>query len=108
MGCEPAQVQLARAVAAADLTGAELFEALMRNSIDGVVIADAVSGRILATSDSECRLTGYDRDELVGRYPAEVGLVSADDIEAAAARTERGQGGVYEFAMRRKRSGGSR
>ena len=76
--------QAQRAVASPHrLAGAEdlgLFGRLLRGSFDSIVLSDRASEWILEVSDSFETLTGYTRDELVGRTAIELQIVENDDV----------------------------
>ena len=84
--------------------GADVFvEALLRFASDGIAVSERESGRFVVVSDSYCALTGYARDELVGRTSVELGLVADHEVRSEALG---GSGqepvGVYELGIRRK------
>ncbi|MGO9900880.1 MAG: PAS domain-containing protein [Solirubrobacteraceae bacterium] len=65
--------------------------------------ANRVSRRFLEASRSFCALTGYSREELIGRTATEVGLI-ADDAQRAlvSANADRGRAGPPEIEIRCK------
>ncbi len=65
----------------------DLFEALLRRSLDGVIVADRESRRILAVNDAFCAMCGYEEAELVGRTALEVGFAAADAARSESIRT---------------------
>ena len=78
-------------------------EALMEHAIDAISVADGPSGRIVVVSDSYCVLTGYAREELIGKTPDELGLLS--DKSARAQGVRRAAEGIrelHELQLRRK------
>ena len=82
---------------------AKLLEGLMEHSQDAITLNDGVSRRFLAVSDSFCVLTGYSREELIGRTAREVGLIGDDPRRSAAvANAGHGIGAVIEPEVRRK------
>ncbi len=54
-------------------SGLEPFEAIFRNSTDGLTLM-ADDGRYLDVNDEFLRVTGYSRNQVVGRTPAELGV----------------------------------
>jgi PAS domain S-box-containing protein len=87
--------------ATADYRG--LFGAFLKHSFDGIVLNARESRWILEVSDSFCTLTGYAREELIGRTSVELGLVVEDDLRAeATGRADRGQQGLYQTRLQRK------
>ena len=77
-----------------------LVDGLMEHSQDPITLNDRASQRFLGVSDSFCALTGYNREELLGRTAIEVGLIGETPQRAAAlASAERGLGVVYEPAI---------
>ena len=84
-------------------TGEELFRLLLRHSLDGIVVNETTSRKILEASESFCALTGYAREELVGRTSIELGLVDEDEVHAEATRSaDAGLEGRYETRLRRR------
>ncbi|HWF51494.1 MAG TPA: PAS domain-containing protein [Solirubrobacteraceae bacterium] len=75
--------------------------ALLRYASDAIAVSDVDSGRYLVVSDSYCSLTGFAREELVGRTSVELGLV-ADATARARALRRAGAGEMHELRLRRK------
>jgi PAS domain S-box-containing protein len=87
--------------ATADYRG--LFGALLKRSFDGIVLNARESQWILEVSDSFCALTGYAREELIGRTSVELGLVADDELRAEVKqRAAEGVEGLYEARLRRR------
>lgn len=84
--------------------GADVFvEALLRFASDGIAVSERESGRHVVVSDSYCALTGYARDELIGRTSVELGLVADHEVRAEAlGGADEEPAGVYELRIRRK------
>src|SRR5262249_11110424 len=49
----------------------EMFSKAYNNSPIAMAIRDAESGRLVQCNDAYCALTGYPRDEVIGRTPEE-------------------------------------
>ena len=80
---------------------------MLRGSLDSITLNDREPKWILEVSDSFEALTGYGRNELIGRTSLELGLVDRDEVHTrSSARTPAGIEGTYEAQLRRK--GGSR
>lgn len=76
---------------------------LTERAQDAVTLNDRVSRRFLEVSDAFCALTGYRREELLGRTATEVGLIDQSAQRAAAiASAEGGIGVVFEPVIRCK------
>ena len=84
--------------------GAEEFvSVLLRYASDAIALSDRASGRFVVVSDSYCGLTGYARDELIGRTSVEIGLVADHATRwAALDRADQDLGVMYELRIRRK------
>lgn len=79
---------------------APLFETLLRRSFDGIVLNARASRRMIEVSDAFCRMTGYERAELLGRTSVELGLVDAHGTrDVATQQADAGQEGLYETRM---------
>jgi diguanylate cyclase (GGDEF)-like protein/PAS domain S-box-containing protein len=80
-----------------------LFGALLRGSFDGIVLSDSGTEWIVALSDSFEVLSGYNRNELVGRTPVELELVRDDEVHRRSVSDARaGLEGMYETTLRRR------
>jgi diguanylate cyclase (GGDEF)-like protein/PAS domain S-box-containing protein len=80
-----------------------LFGVLLRGSFDGIVLSDSDSEWILAVSDSFEAMSGYSRNELVGRTSLELELVRDDEVHRrSVAQARAGLEGMYETTLRRK------
>lgn len=87
--------------APADYRG--LFAALLEHAHDGIVISDANDGWMLECSRSFAALTGYEREELLGRTSIELALIEPDVRRAALASVQRvGADGGFRTRLRRK------
>ena len=84
--------------------GAEEFvSVLLRYASDAIAVSDRASGRFVVVSDSYCALTGYARDELIGRTSVEIGLVADHATRSEALdRADQDLGAMYELRIRRK------
>jgi PAS domain S-box-containing protein len=77
--------------------------ALLRYASDAIAVSDRGSGRFLVVSDSYCVLTGYARDELIGRTSVELGLVADDAVRSEALDgADHELGAIRELRIRRK------
>lgn len=80
-----------------------LLDVVLRGSLDAIVLNARKSRWILELSDSFEALTGYRREEMIGRTSIEVGLVEFDEARRESTRrADEGSGGVYETRLRRK------
>ena len=52
------------------------------SAFDAIVLTEPASHSIVEVNDSFCALTGYEREQLIGRTPVEIGLVPADASDA--------------------------
>ncbi|HWF35039.1 MAG TPA: PAS domain S-box protein [Solirubrobacteraceae bacterium] len=75
--------------------------ALLSYATDAIAVSDRESGRYLVVSESYCALTGYSREELVGRTSVELGLV-ADASARSRALSRALAGEMHELRLRRK------
>ena len=84
--------------------GADVFvEALLKFASDGIAVSERESGRFVVVSDSYCALTGYARDDLIGRTSVELGLVADREVRSEAlGGADEEPAGVYELRIRRK------
>jgi PAS domain S-box-containing protein len=74
-----------------------------RYASDAIAVSDRDSGRFLVVSDSYCALTGYARDELIGRTSVELGLVADDAVRSEALDgADHELGAIRELRIRRK------
>jgi PAS domain S-box-containing protein len=87
----------------------ERFAKAFRASPDGLVISRISDGVILEVNDSWAELSGYDRDELIGKSTIDLGLYldPADRRRMLAILKEQNYVRDFEFAIKRK-SGESR
>jgi PAS domain-containing protein len=81
--------------------GADVFvEVLLRSASDGIAVSERESGRFVVVSDSYCELTGYARDELIGRTSVALGLVADHAVRSEAlGGGDQGAAGVCELRM---------
>jgi PAS domain S-box-containing protein len=82
----------------------ERFGKAFRTSPDALVISRISDGVILEANDSFVSLSGYDRDEVIGRSPIDLGLYvdPADRRRMVAILEEQNYVRDVEFAMKRK------
>lgn len=96
----------AQPIAVDDTEGLGLFGVVLRGSLDSIILSDRDTEWILEVSDSFEVLTGYGREDLVGRTSLEVGLVEPDEVRArSSAQAQAGIEGTYETQLRRKDGG---
>jgi len=55
----------------------EKFKRIFESSLDAVTINDVADGRYLEVNDEFTTLTGYEREEVIGKTPGELGIWSA-------------------------------
>ena len=80
-----------------------LFNALLAHAYDSIVISSAQDGWILECSESFVALTGYSRDELLGRSSLELQLIDPGiRVAALEAARQQGSAGGFETPLRRK------
>lgn len=82
----------------------ERFSKAFRASPDALVISRVSDGVILEVNDSWCSLSGYDRDESLGKSTIELGLYDDPTVRQrmVAILNERNSIRDFELAMRRK------
>jgi PAS domain S-box-containing protein len=87
-----------------DSMSADVFvAALLTYASDAIAVSDRDSGRFLVVSDSYCALTGYARDELIGRTSIELGLVADHAVRSEAlGAADHELGAIRELRIRRK------
>jgi PAS domain S-box-containing protein len=85
-------------------TSEERFEKAFHASPDAMVISRVSDGTILEVNDRFVSLSGYQRDELIGKSPAVLNLFvdPADRQRAVAILREHNCVRDFEFAMRRR------
>lgn len=88
----------------------EVFAKAFRISPDAILISSIVDGRIIDANDSFFRITGYTRDEVIGRSTEELGIWnSREDRAALLAAVQANHGSVrdleFEFRSRSGRRG---
>jgi PAS domain S-box-containing protein len=82
----------------------EKFWKAFRSNPDAVCIATVPDGRLLEVNERFVRLTGFARDELVGRAPSELGIwvTLAERDELVRILASRGGARDFECRVRRK------
>ncbi len=68
-----------------------LFAKVFHEVADGVLIASLEDRRTLEVNDAYCRIAGFAREEIVGHAVAELGVLSAPDVEDMYASLTRDQ-----------------
>lgn len=85
------------------LSGERLFASLLRSSAEGVIISRLEDALILEVSEAFVELTGYVRDELIGRPSTDLQLIAPAERERAIAEIrERGWVRDVETELRTK------
>jgi PAS domain S-box-containing protein len=80
-----------------------LLDALLRGAFDPIALNARDSQEFLEVSDSFCTLTGFSREELLGRTSTELALVAPDQLRTEIQRrVSEGRAGLYETRLRRK------
>jgi len=80
-----------------------LFGTLLRSAYDSIVISNVADGWMLECSNSFIALTGYGREELLGRTSVELGLIEPHVRKAAVATAQKQQAaGGFETRLIRK------
>jgi PAS domain S-box-containing protein len=79
-----------------------LFQALLRHSVDAIVLLERDTRRFVEFSDSWCDMTGFTREELIERTGGELGLTRAEEQATIARRVSAGRDGVFEIRMWRR------
>ncbi len=64
----------------------QLFAEVFQGVADGIVIVDLEAQQILEVNDAYCLISGYDRDEIVGHTPDELGILTTVDFEDVRTR----------------------
>ena len=65
-----------------------------------VALSTAQENRLIDVNDTWVRLTGYSRDEAIGRTPVELGIVSADQFQRIGAQLAAQHGSVRNVECR--------
>lgn len=95
--------EAARPMPVDDTDALGLFGVVLRGSLDSIILNDRETEWIIEVSDSFETLTGYGRNELIGRTSLELGLVDPDEVRTrSSARAHAGIEGTYETQLRRK------
>jgi diguanylate cyclase (GGDEF)-like protein/PAS domain S-box-containing protein len=80
-----------------------LFGTLLRHAYDAIVISNVADGWMLECSSSFVALTGYSREELLGRTSVELGLIEPQVRREAVSTTRQQQAaGGFETRLTRK------
>jgi len=84
-------------------TSNERFAKALEVSPDAVVITRLADGEILEVNDACTKLTGYQREELIGKTTLELNIYDADDREEIVSRLKKeGKYVNFESILRRK------
>src|SRR5260370_27148445 len=79
-----------------------LFQALLRHSVDAIVLLERDTRRFIDFSDSWCEMTGFTREELIRRTGGELGLTRAEEQVTIAQRVSAGRNGVFDIRLWRR------
>lgn len=80
-----------------------LLAALWRYSVDGIVITHRGSWILVEVSDSFCSMTGFDRVELLGRTPRDLGLMQGSSVRLPTEADDTSSWeGLYETRLHRR------
>jgi PAS domain S-box-containing protein len=105
----PPPLKSAQAVEDALRESEERFKRVFESVLDAVTISDLAEGRYLDTNGEFTSLTGYTRDEVVGRTPEEIGIWPDPADLRAARRQIRDRGVIRNLEMPfRTKSGATR
>jgi len=99
----PAGGESANALAIEGMAVEEFVDALLRYASDAIAVSDRESGRFVVVSDSYCAITGYAREELIGRTSVELGMLAeAPERSQPVGVAASGVAGMHELQLRRK------
>ena len=85
------------------VTSNERFAKALEVSPDAVVITRLADGQILEANDACTKLTGYQKEELIGKTTLGLNIYSVDDREEIISRLEKdGKYVNFESILRRK------
>jgi PAS domain S-box-containing protein len=85
----------------------ERFEKAFRNSPDSITITDMETGRIIEVNDGFERITGYRRDDIVGRSTLEMGIWKDIEVRKHLSDAIRRDGRVRDMFIEFVARGGS-
>ncbi|MCI0452642.1 MAG: PAS domain S-box protein [Candidatus Latescibacteria bacterium] len=85
----------------------ERFEKAFRNSPDSITITDLETGRIIEVNDGFERITGYRRDDVVGRTTLESGIWKDPEVRKHLTEVVRRDGRVRDMFIEFVARGGS-
>jgi diguanylate cyclase (GGDEF)-like protein/PAS domain S-box-containing protein len=83
----------------------KLFRALLNYSNDAIEVLEPSTLRFLDVNDTDCRLLGYSRDELLGMTVFDVDPAFTPERAAAAETRMREEGGIIFEGVHRRRDG---
>ncbi len=82
------------------------FSAAFHASVEAMVISMLDDGRIVDVNEAYVRLTGYSREELIGRTTLEMGIVADPEGRASRANMMRAEGAVRDVPSPTRRRDG--
>jgi two-component system cell cycle sensor histidine kinase/response regulator CckA len=84
----------------------EKYSRIMHSCPDSIALRTLPEGRYLEVSDSFCRLTGYSREEAIGKTPAELSLKVDPDRGREVLSKAQEHGGVRDEEVRYRTKAG--
>jgi len=85
----------------------EKYRTTFQGSPDSITITRMEDGRYLEVNDGFCNITGYTREEVIGKTPGDVNLIVHPENRAAFVRRLREKGEVDGFEMQYRAKDGT-